>query len=170
MISIPIKQPDGSMNANRDIPILCKNRVRHVGDAICFIVADSVAIAKDAAELIEIDFNILPAVTDTEKTLEDDSVLVYEDGDKNLAFTHFMGDRKATDQAFAKADQVLVRKSLSIVNIRFVWLLLKNLVVQLNGQVTEVNILSAMRMVVIISSPQKWRWIKMVTSWQLISI
>jgi len=67
--------------------------------------------------LIEIDFNILPAVTDTEKTLEDGSVLVYEDGDKNLAFTHFMGDRKATDQAFAKADHVT---ELKLINNRLV--------------------------------------------------
>lgn len=126
---VPIKQPDGSMNANRDIPILCKNRVRHVGDAICFIVADSVAIAKDAAELIEIDFNILPAVTDTEKTLEDGSVLVYEDGDKNLAFTHFMGDRKATDQAFAKADHVT---ELKLINNRLVSNYMETRAVQAN--------------------------------------
>lgn len=114
---VPIKQPDGSMNANRDIPILCKDTVRHVGDAICFIVADSVAIAKDAAELIEIDFDILPAITNTEKTLNEGSVLVYEDGDKNLAFTHFMGDREATDKAFAKADHVT---ELKLINNRLV--------------------------------------------------
>lgn len=114
---VPIKQPDGSMNATRDIPILCKDTVRHVGDAICFIVADSVAIAKDAAELIEIDFDILPAVVDTEKTLDKDAVLVYEDGEKNLAFTHFMGDRKATDEAFANADHV---SELKIINNRLV--------------------------------------------------
>ena len=103
---VPIKQPDGSMNATRDIPILCKDTVRHVGDAICFVVADSVAIAKDAAELIELDFDILPAITDTEKTLEEGAVSVYGDGEKNLAFTHFMGDREATDKAFAEADHI----------------------------------------------------------------
>lgn len=103
---VPIKQPDGSMNATRDIPILCKDTVRHVGDAICFIVADSVAIAKDAAELIELDFDILPAITDTEKALNQAAVRVYEDGTENLAYEHFMGDRKATDEAFAKADHI----------------------------------------------------------------
>ena len=114
---VPIRQPDGSMNATRDIPILCADTVRHVGDAICFIVADSVAIAKDAAELIEIDFEILPAVVDTEKTLDEDSVLVYDDGEKNLAFTHFMGDRKATDEAFSNAEHV---SELKIINNRLV--------------------------------------------------
>ncbi len=114
---VPIKQPDGSMNATRDIPILCTDTLRHVGDAICFIVADSVAIAKDAAELIELDFDILPASIDTEETLNPDAVLVYEDGDKNLAFTHFMGDREATEGAFAKADHVT---ELKLINNRLI--------------------------------------------------
>ncbi len=126
---VPIKQPDGSMNANRDIPILCKDTVRHVGDAICFIVADSVAIAKDAAELIEIDFDILPAATDTEKALEEGSALVYEDGDKNLAFTHFMGDREATDKAFAEADHVT---EIELINNRLISNYMETRAVQAN--------------------------------------
>ena len=114
---VPIKQPDGSMNATRDIPVLCKDTVRHVGDALCFIVADSVAIAKDASELIEIDFEFLPAGVDTEEALKEDAVLVYEDGGKNLAFTHFTGDREATDAAFNKADHVT---ELKLINNRLV--------------------------------------------------
>lgn len=129
---VPIKQPDGSMNANRDIPILCKDTVRHVGDAICFIVADSVAIAKDAAELIEIDFDILPAVTDTEKALEEGSALVYEDGDKNLAFTHFMGDREAADEAFSKADHVT---EIKLINNRLISNYMETRAVQANWDV-----------------------------------
>lgn len=113
----PLTQPDGSKNANRDIPILCKDRVRHVGDAICFIVADSVAIAKDAAELIDLDFDILDAIVDTKEALEPDAVKVYEDGDQNLAFTHFMGDREKTDAAFAKAHHVT---EIKLINNRLV--------------------------------------------------
>ena len=126
---VPIKQPDGSMNSNRDIPILCKDTVRHVGDAICFIVADSIAIAKDAAELIEIDFDILPAATDTEKALEEGSTLVYEDGDKNLAFTHFMGDREATDKAFAEAEHVT---EIKLINNRLISNYMETRAVQAN--------------------------------------
>ena len=114
---VPIKQPDGSMNATRDIPVLCKDTARHVGDALCFIVADSVAIAKDASELIEIDFDFLPASVDTEDTLNEDAVLVYEDGDKNLAFTHFSGNREATNAAFEKADHIT---ELKLINNRLV--------------------------------------------------
>lgn len=114
---IPVTQPDGSQNAKRDIPILCKDTVRHVGDAICFIVAESVEIAKDAAELIEIDFQILDAVVDTKSALDADAVKVYEDGDENLAFTHFMGDKQATDAAFAKADHVT---EITLINNRLI--------------------------------------------------
>jgi len=114
---IPLKQPDGTMNANRDIPILCEDTVRHVGDAICFIVADSVAIARDAAELIDIDFEMLPVVVDTVAALNDETPSVYEDGDRNLAFTHFMGDREKTDKVFAEADHVT---ELTIVNNRLI--------------------------------------------------
>ncbi|MDJ0615048.1 MAG: xanthine dehydrogenase family protein molybdopterin-binding subunit [Rhizobiaceae bacterium] len=114
---IPLKQPDGSMSSNRDIPILCDNIVRHVGDAIAFIVADSVAIARDAAEMIDVDFEMLPAVVDTVAALDDGSPDVYSDGDKNLAFTHFMGDREKTDELFKSADQVT---ELTIVNNRVI--------------------------------------------------
>ncbi len=113
----PVTQPDGSKNANRDIPILCDGIVRHVGDAICFIVADSVAIAKDASELIDLDFEILDAVVDTKAALNADSIKVYEDGDQNLAFTHFMGEREKTDDAFAKADHVT---EIEVINNRLI--------------------------------------------------
>ena len=113
----PVTQPDGSKNSNRDIPILCQDTVRHVGDAICFIVAESVEIAKDAADLIEIDFDILDAVVDTKSALDNDSVKVYEDSDKNLAFTHFMGDQAATDAAFKKADHVT---EITLINNRLI--------------------------------------------------
>ncbi|MEM9329990.1 MAG: xanthine dehydrogenase family protein molybdopterin-binding subunit [Pseudomonadota bacterium] len=113
----PVKQPDGTMSAKRDIPILCEDTVRHVGDALAFIVADSVAIARDAAELIDIDFDILPAVVDTKASLNPDSPKVYEDGDGNLAFTHFMGDRELTDEAFAKASHIT---EISVINNRLV--------------------------------------------------
>lgn len=113
----PVKQPDGSMSKGRDIPILCESRVRHVGDAIAFVVADSVAIARDAAEMIDVDFEILPAAVGTVEALNPDSPKVYDDGDGNLAFTHFMGDREKTDAAFANADHVT---ELSIINNRLI--------------------------------------------------
>ncbi len=113
----PVKQPDGSMNRTRDIPVLCEDIVRHVGDAIAFVVADTPAIARDAAELIDIDFEILPAVVDTELALRDDSPAVYEDGDRNLAFTHVMGDVAQTQQIMDDAEHIT---EISLINNRLV--------------------------------------------------
>src|SRR5690606_35423139 len=50
------KQPDGTRAPTRDIPILCRDRVHYVGDAVAFIVADSRDLAQDAADLIEVDY------------------------------------------------------------------------------------------------------------------
>ena len=112
-----IKNRDGSAIINRDIPILCDGVVRHVGDAIAFIVADSVAEARDAAELIEVDFDTLPVAVDTVACLAEDAPLVYPQAGTNLAFTTFMGDAEKTATAFAGAAKVT---TLRIVNSRLV--------------------------------------------------
>jgi len=88
----PIKNEDGSPIVNRDIPVLCTDTVKHVGDAVAFIVADSTVQAKDASELIDIDYDALPVVVDTEEALSPEAPLVYEDAGSNLAFTTFLGD------------------------------------------------------------------------------
>ncbi len=113
----PIKNRDGSKIHNRDIPVLCLDRVRYVGDAVAFIVADSVEIAKDASELIEIDYEMLPAVVDTEGALDEDAARVYTDETGNLAFTTFLGDEKKTREAFAVAAHVT---ELKVINNRLV--------------------------------------------------
>lgn len=112
-----VKQDDGSKITNRDIPILCEDTVRHVGDAVAFIVADSVAQARDASELIEIDFDDLPVVSDTAKALDSDAAIVYEDAGTNLAFTLFLGDEKATKKAFENAENV---SEVELVNNRLI--------------------------------------------------
>ena len=58
-------QPDGTAAPTRDIPILCRDRVNYVGDAVAFVVADTRALAQDAAELIEIDYDSEDAVAGT---------------------------------------------------------------------------------------------------------
>ena len=51
------RQPDGTRAPTRDIPILCRDRVAHVGDAVAFVVAESRGEAQDAAELIEVEYD-----------------------------------------------------------------------------------------------------------------
>jgi carbon-monoxide dehydrogenase large subunit len=100
------KQPDGTRAPTRDIPILCRDRVNYVGDAVAFVVADSRALAQDAAELIDIDYDAEEAAADTATALDEGTPLVWPELGSNRAFLNEMGDRARTDAAFAKADKV----------------------------------------------------------------
>lgn len=100
-------QPDGSKPDPRPIPVLCDGEVRYVGDAIAFIVADTYNQAKDAAELVEIDFDSEDPVTDTGHALDEGAPLVWPELKTNRAYLAEQGDREKTDAAFAKADHVV---------------------------------------------------------------
>jgi len=100
------KQPDGTRAPTRDIPILCRDRVHYVGDAVAFVVADTRALAQDAAELIEVDYDGEDAAAVTATALDDDTPLVWPELGSNKAFTYHIGDKARTDAAFAKADRV----------------------------------------------------------------
>ena len=56
---------DGSAGVNPLRPVLCEDRVRHVGDHVAFVVAETPVQAKDAAELVDVDYETLPAATST---------------------------------------------------------------------------------------------------------
>ena len=86
--------------------MLCDGLVHFVGDAIAFVVADTAAEARDAAELIEVEWEMGEAVADTAAALEDGAPLVWPELGSNKAFTHKIGDAAATKEAFAKAAHV----------------------------------------------------------------
>jgi carbon-monoxide dehydrogenase large subunit len=100
------RQPDGTRAPTRDIPILCRDQVHYVGDAVAFIVADSRAMAQDAADLIEIDYESREAAANTATALDPDVPLVWPELGTNRAFTYRHGDRAKTEAAFAKASNV----------------------------------------------------------------
>jgi carbon-monoxide dehydrogenase large subunit len=100
------KQPDGTRAPTRDIPILCRDRVRHVGDAVAFIVADSRARAQDAADMIEVDYDGADAIAGTADALSPDAALVWPEAGSNKAFEYHLGDKAATEAAFARAERV----------------------------------------------------------------
>ncbi len=93
---------------------LAKERVRYVGEPVVAIVAESLYVARDAAELVEIDYEPLPVVVDMQNALGEKSPLVHEEFKTNLAFTHVMkkGD---VGPAFKRADVVVKQR---IVNQR----------------------------------------------------
>src|SRR5688572_5584872 len=100
------RQPDGTRAPTRDIPILCRDQVHYVGDAVAFIVADTRALAQDAADLIEVDYDSLEAAANTATALDPDAAVVWPELGTNRAFTYRHGDRAKTEAAFAKASKV----------------------------------------------------------------
>lgn len=97
-------------------PLLVHDRVRCVGDRIAFVVAETPDAARDAAELIEIDFEPLSAVVDLDHAVAADAPLLWEDCPTgNVCFALDEGDKAATDAAFAKARHVV---SLRLANNR----------------------------------------------------
>ena len=92
-------------------PLLAGERVRYVGDPVAFIVAESVHQAKDAAELIDIDFEPLPAVVGAEAALAPDAPAVWDENPGNEAFFHEVGDPAAVEAALARADHVVRHKT-----------------------------------------------------------
>jgi carbon-monoxide dehydrogenase large subunit len=98
-------------------PILAKDEVRHVGDAVAFVVADTVDHARDAVEAIDVNWTPLPAVSGVANAVKPGAPQVWPDKPGNILFDVPIGDKKATDEAFAKAHAVA---EISIVNPRVV--------------------------------------------------
>ena len=85
---------------------LARNRVRFVGDPIAFIVAETLNQAKDAAEQIEINFEILTSITDLDDFRSQGLDPIWDDCPDNEAFFFEMGDKAAVDSAFNNADHI----------------------------------------------------------------
>ena len=114
---VPIKNRDGSDAVLPLRRVLCTDRARHVGDGLAFIVAETPAQAKDAAELVTFELESLGAVTDTASATAPGRPQVHDDVPGNLAFDWEFGKRDAADQAFAKAAHVT---RLALVNNRLI--------------------------------------------------
>ncbi|MHC4307739.1 MAG: xanthine dehydrogenase family protein molybdopterin-binding subunit, partial [Planctomycetota bacterium] len=84
-------------------PILAIDTVRYVGDGVAVVVAEDRYTARDAAELVVVDYEPLLAVTDAKGATEDGAVQIFEDAPNNIAFNWELGDKETTDAAFAKA-------------------------------------------------------------------
>jgi carbon-monoxide dehydrogenase large subunit len=100
-----VTQPDGTAHEVRDTPVLCRDRVRHVGDAVAFIVADSQGAAEDAAELIEIDWEMEDANVSLAAAGDEGVPLVWPELGSNLVYRHQTGDAAAVEKAFAAAER-----------------------------------------------------------------
>ena len=89
-------------------PVLVAERARFAGDRVAFVVAETLAQARDAAELVEVDYEPLPVVVDIEDAAKPGAAKVWDEcPDGNVAFRLMFGNKDATDAAFAAAKHVV---------------------------------------------------------------
>ena len=112
-----IHNKDGSQMKTPAHPVLVVDRARYVGEAVAVVVADTYEQARDAAEAVEVDYEVLPSIIDTADANGDGAPLVHDDIPSNTAFDWSLGDRAATQSAFEKADHVT---KLNIINNRLI--------------------------------------------------
>ena len=100
------KRRDGSPAFPTPRPALARDRVRHVGDPVAFVVAETVAQAVDAAELVRVEYEPLPAIAVTAEATRPDAPAVWQEATDNVAFVWEAGKRDAVTAAFAGAAHV----------------------------------------------------------------
>src|SRR5215469_12250894 len=110
---MPRKRGDGSPAFVCPQPILADGEVRYVGDPVAFIVAETLNEAKDAAELIEVDYEILPAVIEAEAALAPGAAALWPNNPGNEVFHHVGGNKAAVDAAFARAVHIVKHRTVS---------------------------------------------------------
>jgi len=99
----PVPNADGSKTPLKPYPVMAIDETHHVGDIVAMVVADTTLEARDAAELISVTWEDLPAVTDMEAALRPDAPLVFAGAPGNVAYDTHIGDKQETDKAFAGA-------------------------------------------------------------------
>ncbi|MDA7947948.1 MAG: xanthine dehydrogenase family protein molybdopterin-binding subunit [Hyphomicrobiaceae bacterium] len=91
------------------------DRARYIGEPVAVVIAETREQAQDAAELVEVDYEDLPAVIDARKALAEDTPRIWDNIEGNVCLDFELGDKDATEKAFANADHVV---SLELVNNR----------------------------------------------------
>lgn len=97
--------------------VLQTDKVRHIGDRVAMVVAESPQIAADALDLIEVDYEALPAVTDARQAAAAGAPQVHDDVPDNTSYTWAIGNKDDCDKAFASADKVI---ELELINQRLI--------------------------------------------------
>ncbi len=104
------KRRDGSPMYRPKFPAMTADKARYVGDPVAFVIANTALEAQDAAELVEVDYEPLPAITATAHAHEPGAPLVYDDCENNICFVHLEGDKATTDAAIAAAHHVVKKR------------------------------------------------------------
>jgi carbon-monoxide dehydrogenase large subunit len=107
--SISRKRPDGSPMVANPHPGLARGQVRYVGDPYAMVIAESLSLAKDAAERVEVEFEELPSVTSTADAALGGPAVWPECAD-NVSHVWSIGDQVVTEAAFARAKHTITRR------------------------------------------------------------
>jgi aerobic carbon-monoxide dehydrogenase large subunit len=94
----PMKEPP--------YPVLAQGKVRHVGERVAVVIAETQDQARDAAELVQVDYEVLPAVADGRLARTKGAAQLHEVAPDNTCYVWALGDKAAVDAAFAKAAHV----------------------------------------------------------------
>lgn len=103
----PRNRRDGSPAVRPPRPAVTKDRARYVGQIVAVVVAETLAQAKDAAEVVEIDYEILPANVVTELANQSGTPQIWDDQPNNEVFFYEVGDKNAVDAAISSAVHVM---------------------------------------------------------------
>jgi aerobic carbon-monoxide dehydrogenase large subunit len=112
-----IHSKDGSPMKMAPHPALANGKACHVGDPVAVVIAETLAQAKDAAEQVKVDYDVLPAVADPAKAQAGGAPQIHEVAPKNTIYQWSLGDAKAIEAAFQSAKHIT---KLDIVNNRLV--------------------------------------------------
>ncbi len=119
-VTLKRSRPDGTPMFWRAHRGLAEERVRFVGDPVVAVVAETLQQAKDAAERVAVDYEELPSVTATAQAAAPGAPPVWQECPDNVCNVHEVGDRAATDAAFARATSVVERRyTISRVHAQF---------------------------------------------------
>jgi carbon-monoxide dehydrogenase large subunit len=110
-----VHSKDGSPMKVGSFPALAHGKALYVGDPVAVVIADTYAQAKDGAEKMVVDYGVLPAVIDTASAAKSGQPQIHEYAPSNTVFNWHVGDKAATDAAFAKAAHVT---TLDLINNR----------------------------------------------------
>jgi len=102
-----LRERDGRKTFTAPHYALPADKVRFVGEAVAMVIATTIAAAKDGAELVEIDYEALAAVTDTLEAARPDAPRLFDEAGSNVVVDGELGDRAATEAAFARAAHVV---------------------------------------------------------------
>jgi aerobic carbon-monoxide dehydrogenase large subunit len=112
-----ITSKDGSPMKMSAHPAIANEKANHVGDAVAVVIAESLAQAKDAAETVKVDYEVLPAVADPAKAQASGAPLIHDVAPNNTIYQWHLGDPAATEAAFKAANHVT---KLDFINNRLV--------------------------------------------------